>query len=76
MKRFYLKKLKEAEVREEYQLQISNRFAATGNWGDNGDKIRAGRNTPIRTNIKISAQESLDQYERKTMVWWRMFHRF
>ena len=31
MKRFYLKKLKEAEVREEYQLQISNRFAATGN---------------------------------------------
>jgi hypothetical protein len=30
MKRFNLKKLKEAE-REEYQLQISNRFAAPEN---------------------------------------------
>jgi len=31
MKRFNLKKLKEAKVREEYQLQISNRFAASEN---------------------------------------------
>jgi hypothetical protein len=31
MKRFNLKKLKEAEFREEYQLQISNSFAASEN---------------------------------------------
>jgi hypothetical protein len=31
MKRFNLKKLKEAEVKEEYQLQISNRFAESEN---------------------------------------------
>jgi hypothetical protein len=31
MKRFDLKKLKEAKVREQYQLQISNRFAAAEN---------------------------------------------
>jgi len=68
MKRFNLKKLREAEVKEEYQLQISNRFAESENWGESGDKIRAGRN--IRANIKISAQESLDQYERKQLKPW------
>jgi hypothetical protein len=68
MKKFNLKKVKEAEVREEYQLNISRSSAASENVGDSGGIIRAGEN--IRENIKILAQESLDQYERKQHKPW------
>jgi hypothetical protein len=33
--RFYLKKLKELQVRKQYQIEITNRFAALENLGIN-----------------------------------------
>ena len=44
MERLNLRKLNELEVRKEYQIEITNRFAAWKN---------------IKENIKISAAESL-----------------
>jgi Tfp pilus assembly protein PilO len=38
MERFDLKKLNDVEVKEQYQLKISNRFAALENLGD-GDVV-------------------------------------
>jgi hypothetical protein len=61
MKRFDLKKLNDAEVKEQYQVKITNRFAALENFYDNVDMNRAWGN--IRANIKISAKESLGHYE-------------
>jgi flagellar basal body rod protein FlgB len=37
MKRFGPKKLNDAEVKENYQIKISNRFAALENLGNNVD---------------------------------------
>jgi hypothetical protein len=61
--RFNLKKLSELAVRKQYQLKISNRFAALENLNGNEDINRAWEN--IKENIKISAQESLGLHERK-----------
>jgi hypothetical protein len=61
MQRFDLRKLNDAEVREQYQVKITNRFAALENFDDNVDMIRAWEN--IRENIKTSAKESLGHYE-------------
>jgi hypothetical protein len=57
MQRFDLRKLKDAEVKEQYQVKISNRFAALENCDDTVDMNRACEN--IRENIKTSAKESL-----------------
>jgi hypothetical protein len=47
MQRFDLKKINDAEVKEQYQVKISNRFAALKNLDDNVDQqsfnIRAKR---------------------------------
>jgi hypothetical protein len=51
MQRFDLRKLNDAIVKEEYQIKISNRFAALENLDDNVDINRAWEN--IRENIKI-----------------------
>jgi hypothetical protein len=36
MQRFHLRKLNDAEVKEQYQVKITNRFAALENFEDNG----------------------------------------
>jgi hypothetical protein len=61
--RINLVKLKELEVKKQYQVEITNRFAALGNLDDNEDISRAWEN--IRDNIKISAKESLGVHELK-----------
>jgi hypothetical protein len=61
--RFNLKKLSELEVRKQYQLKISKRFAALGNLNVSEDINRAWEN--IKENTKISAQDSLCLHERK-----------
>jgi hypothetical protein len=61
MQRFDLRKLNDAEVKEQYQARITNRFAAFENFDNNVDMNRAWEN--IRENIKTSAKESLDHYE-------------
>ena len=35
--RFNLRKLKDLEVKKQYQIEITNRFAALGNLSDNED---------------------------------------
>jgi hypothetical protein len=59
---FSLKKLNIVEVQEQSQLKISKRFATLENL-DSRDVSRTPEN--IRENIKISAKESLGQYEWK-----------
>ena len=48
-KRFNLRKLSELEVRNEYQIKISNRFASLENLNDGEDINRAWEN--IKENI-------------------------
>jgi len=47
--RFNLRKLNEADVREQYQIEITNRFAALENSDDDGDVNRNSEN--IKENI-------------------------
>jgi len=54
--RFNLRKLKELEVRKQFQIEITNRFAALRNISDNEDINRSWEN--IKENIKTSAKES------------------
>ena len=61
--RFNLRKLKELEVKEKYQIEITDRFAALENLSDSEDINRAWEN--IKENIKTSAKESLGLYELK-----------
>ena len=55
--RFNLRKLNELEVRKQYQIEMSNRFATLENLSDSEDTNRAWKN--IKENIKTSAKESL-----------------
>ena len=52
--RFDLRKLKEQEVRKQYQIEITNRFAALENLSDDEDINRACEN--MKENIKTSAR--------------------
>jgi hypothetical protein len=62
--RFNLKKLNDVEVKEEYQIKISNRFAALENLNDyDVDIIRAWEN--FGENIKALVTESVSCYELK-----------
>jgi hypothetical protein len=63
VKRFNLKKLHELEVRKQYVIKISNRFAAVENLIDSKDINWAWEN--ITENVKISAIESFGLYELK-----------
>jgi hypothetical protein len=63
VKRFNLTQLSELEVRKEYQIKISNRFAAFENLNDSQDIHRAWKN--VKENFKTMAKESLGQYEMK-----------
>jgi hypothetical protein len=69
MQRFDLRKLNDAEVKEHYQIEITNRFAASENFDDNVDMNRDWEN--IRENIKISVKReprSLRVSATQTMV--------
>jgi hypothetical protein len=61
IQRIDLRKLNEAEVKEQYRVKITNRFAALENFDDNVDMNTAWEN--IRENIKTSAKDSLGHYE-------------
>ena len=54
--RFNLRKLNEPEVREQYQIEITNRFAALENSDDDEDVNRTWED--IKENIQTSAKES------------------
>ena len=66
--RFNLRKLNELEVRKEYQIKISNRFAALDNLNDCEDINRAWEN--IKDNTKTSTEDSLGLYELKQHKLW------
>jgi len=58
-----LRKLNEPEVREQYQIEITNRFAASESFSDDEDVHRTWGN--IKEIIKTSAKESLGLHELK-----------
>jgi hypothetical protein len=66
--RFKVKKINEADVKEQYQLTTRNKSSALENLQDSGDFNRAWDN--IRENIKILAQESLGYCESKHCKPW------
>ena len=66
--RFNLRKLNELEVRKQYQIEITNRFAALENLNDDEDVNRTWEN--IKENIKTSAKESLCLHELKQHKPW------
>ena len=55
--RVNLRKLNELQVRRQYQIKISNRFAALKNFSYSEDLKGAWEN--IKENIKTSAKDSL-----------------
>ena len=65
---FNLRKLNELEVKKQYQIEITNGFAALGNITDDGDINRAWEN--IKENIKTSAKDSLGLRELKQHKPW------
>jgi hypothetical protein len=68
MERFNLKKLNEVEGKENYRVEVSNRFAALEDL-DAEVEINTIWET-IRENIKISAKMSLGYYEPKQHKSW------
>ena len=54
--KFILRKINELEVRKEYQIEISNRFAALENLSDGEDTNRTCENT--KENIKTPGKEN------------------
>jgi hypothetical protein len=68
MERFNLKKLNEVEGKEQYHVEVSNRFTALEDL-DTDVEINTAWET-IRENIKISAKESLGYCELKKHKPW------
>ena len=66
--RFNLRKLNKPEVREQYQIEITNRFAALENVNEDEDVNRTSEN--IKENILTSAQENLGLHEFKQNKPW------
>jgi hypothetical protein len=68
MERFNLKKLNEVEAKEQYHVEVSNRFASLEDF-DTEVEINSIWET-IRENINILAKKSLGYYElRKHKPW-------
>jgi hypothetical protein len=57
LERFELRKLDDIEIKEEYQVEISNRFEALVNLAESLDIDSAWKS--IRENMKISVKENL-----------------
>jgi hypothetical protein len=68
MERFNLKKLNEVEGKEQFHVEVSNRFAALEDL-DTGVEINSVWET-IRDNIEISAKEGLGYFELKKHKPW------
>jgi hypothetical protein len=68
MERFNLKKLNDVEGKEQFRVEVSNRFAAFEDL-DTEVKINSAWET-IRENINISAKESLGYFEFKKHKPW------
>ncbi|PNF44043.1 hypothetical protein B7P43_G16217, partial [Cryptotermes secundus] len=68
MERFNLKKLNEVEGKEQYRVEVSNRFAALENLDTEVDVNKTWET--IRENKRISAKESLGHYELKKHKPW------
>ena len=68
MGKIYSEEVKELEVKEKYQIGISNRFADLENLNDNQDVNRVWEN--IKENIKTSAKERLCLQEWKQHKPW------
>jgi len=66
--RFNLRKLNEPEVREQYQIEIRNRFAALENLSEDEDGDRTWGNN--EENIKTSVKKSLGLLEFKQNIPW------
>jgi ribulose bisphosphate carboxylase small subunit len=66
--KFNLRKLDDLEVRKQYRIKITNRFAALENVSDDEDINRAWES--IKENIKTSAKESLGLHEMKQCKPW------
>ena len=56
-----MRKLNEPEVREQYQIEITNRFAALENLKVDEDVNRTWKN--IKENIQTSAKDSVGLHE-------------
>jgi hypothetical protein len=65
---FNLRKLNELEVKNKYQIEITNRFAALENLNTDEGVNRAWET--IKENIKASAKESLGLHELKQHKTW------
>jgi hypothetical protein len=68
VERFNLKKLNEVEGKEQFRVEVSNRFAALEDL-----EAEVGINgawKTIRENIKISAKEDLGYFELKKHKRW------
>ena len=59
VERLNLRKLNELEVRKQYQIKITNRFAAMENLNNGQDINRAWEN--IKEKITIPAKDSVGQ---------------
>jgi restriction endonuclease S subunit len=68
MERFNLEKLNEIEDKEEFRVEVSNRFAALKDLDEEVEINSAWE--MIRENIKISAKESLGYFELKKHKSW------
>ena len=68
VERFNLRKLSELQVRKQYQIKVSNRFAALYILNHSQDINRVWEN--IKENIKTSAKESLGLHELKQHKPW------
>ena len=66
--RFNLRKLNDLEVRKQYQIEITKRFAAVENVSEDEDINRAWES--IKENIKNSVTESLGMHEMKQHKPW------
>jgi len=62
-KRFNLRKLNKLEVRKEYQIEITNRFAALGNLSDDEDINRAWENNLSKPQLKSLGLHELKQHK-------------
>jgi len=63
VERINLRKLNELDIRKQYQIKISNMFAALENLSDSEDINRAWEN--INKNTETSTRESLGLCELK-----------
>ena len=71
IRRFNIPKLKDVETKQQYQVEISNRFAALESSDEVGKELDVNRvRENIRDNIKIAAEQSIGYYETKKKKPW------